>query len=124
MVPSSRPGRSDHPLEAVIRRTRYRDELAQLLTLNPAERIGHNEPNPTAFEPTGDVRGRRVLIVDDTFTSGARVHSVAGALSSAGATVVAAVPIGRVIDTDREEKAEFWRAQRAIPFDFDTCCLE
>src|SRR5439155_1753986 len=95
VVPSSRPDRPDHPLEAVIRRTMYRDDLAQLLTLNPAEPIGHNEPNPAAFQPTGDVEGRRVLIVDDTFTSGARVQSVSGALTNAGATVVAAVPIGR-----------------------------
>jgi len=123
VVPSSRPERRDHPLEAVIRRTRHRDELEQLLTRTD-EPIDHNEPNPAAFAPTDDVEGRRVLIVDDTFTTGARVQSVAAALTSAGATVVAAVPIGRVIDTDREEKAAFWRAQRAIPFDFGTCCLE
>jgi orotate phosphoribosyltransferase len=102
----------------------YRDDLAQLLT-RTGEPINHNAPNPAAFAPVGDIAGRRVLIVDDTFTTGARVQSVAAALTSAGATVVAAVPIGRVIDTkDREEKAEFWRRQRAIAFDFDTCCLE
>lgn len=123
VVPSSRPERPDHPLEAVIRRTMYREDLAQLLT-RTGEPLGHNEPNRAAFATTGDVEGRHVLIVDDTFTTGARVQSVAGALTSAGATVVAAVPIGRVIDTDREEKAAFWRAQRAIGFDFDTCCLE
>jgi phosphoribosylpyrophosphate synthetase len=123
VVPSSRPERRDHPLEAVVRSTMYRDDLAQLLT-RTAEPIGHSEPNPAAFAAVGDVEGRSVLIVDDTFTTGARVQSVASALRSAGATVVAAVPIGRVIDTSREEKVAFWRAQRAIPFDFDTCCLE
>jgi predicted amidophosphoribosyltransferase len=124
VVPSSRPGREQHPLEDVIRRTVHRDELAQLL-MRTEEPIAHNAPNPAAFAPLGDIEGRRVLIVDDTFTTGARVQSVAAALTSAGATAVAAVPIGRVIDTkDREEKAEFWRRQHAIAFDFDTCCLE
>ena len=123
VVPSTRPERAEHPLEAVIRRTIFRDELAQLLT-RTGEPSGHNEPNPAAFAPVGDVQRRRVLIVDDTFTTGARVQSVAAALMNAGATVVAAVPIGRVIDTNRPEKEEFWRARRAIAFDFDTCCLE
>lgn len=123
VVPSSRPDRTEHPLEAVIRMTIFRADLAHLLT-RTGEPIGHNEPNPAAFAPVGNVHGRRVLIVDDTFTTGARVQSVSCALRSAGATVVAAIPIGRVIDTDRPEKEELWRAQRAVPFTFDTCCLE
>jgi predicted amidophosphoribosyltransferase len=123
VVPSSRPGRTEHPLEAVIRRTIFGEDLERLLT-RTAEPIAHNEPNSAAFAPVGEVQGRRVLIVDDTFTTGARVQSVAGALSRAGAIPVAAVPIGRVIDTNRPEKEEFWRAQRAVAFDFDTCCLE
>ena len=123
VVPSTRPGRREHPLGDVVGMTMFREELAQLLTRTD-EPIGHNEPNPAAFAAAGRVQGRRVLIVDDTFTTGARVQSVAGALTSAGATVVAAVPIGRVIGTDRPEKEAFWRAQRAIGFDFDRCCLE
>lgn len=123
VVPSTRPGRREHPLGEVMRMTVFRDELAQLLTYT-GEPIRHNEPNPAAFAPVGRVEGRRVLIVDDTFTTGARVQSVAGALTRAGATVAAAVPIGRVIGTDRPEKEAFWRAQRAIAFDFDRCCLE
>jgi predicted amidophosphoribosyltransferase len=123
VVPSSRADRPNHPLETVIRGTVHRDELAQLVT-RTGEPIGHNQPNAAAFAPTGNVQGRRVLIVDDTFTTGARVQSVAAALTNAGATVVAAVPIGRVIDTDLEEKAAFWRRQRAIAFDFGRCCLD
>jgi hypothetical protein len=123
VVPSSRTDRPEHPLEDVIRRTVYRDELAQLLT-RTGEPIGHNQPNAAAFAPTGEVGGRRILIVDDTLTTGARVQSVAAALTTAGATVIAAVPIGRVIDTDLEEKSAFWRRQRAIAFDFGRCCLD
>jgi predicted amidophosphoribosyltransferase len=123
VVPSSRPERPHHPLEDVVRRTIYRDEVAQLLTRS-GEPIDHNAPNAAAFTPTGTLEGRRVLIVDDTFTTGARVQSVASALADAGAIVVAAVPIGRVIDTGWPEKDAFWRTQRGISFDFDRCCLE
>jgi adenine/guanine phosphoribosyltransferase-like PRPP-binding protein len=74
------------------------------------------------------VAGLRVLLIDDTFTSGANVHSAAPALTTAGAGVVAAVPVGRVIDTrdaDRyPEKLAFWRRQRGSPFTFEACCLE
>jgi hypothetical protein len=66
--------------------------------------------------------------VDDTYTSGANVQSAAVKLTVAGARVVAAVPVGRVIDTRRRdrfpEKHAFWRRQRGIPFDFGRCCLE
>lgn len=124
VVPSSRPGRTEHPLEAVVRMAvLFRDELAQLLT-RTGEPIGHQQPNPAAFAPLGSVAGKKVLIIDDTFTSGARMQSVARALTSAGATIVAAVPIGRVIDTGLDEKAAFWRRQRGIPFDFDSCALD
>jgi hypothetical protein len=123
VVPSTRPRRTEHPLEAIVTRTIFRDDLAQLLTPT-GQAISRTVPNPAAFAPNGDIQGRRVLIIDDTLTTGSHVQSAAGALMNAGATIVAAVPIGRVIDTDREEKAAFRRRQRAIPFDFGTCCLE
>jgi adenine/guanine phosphoribosyltransferase-like PRPP-binding protein len=65
-----------------------------------------------------------VLLVDDTFTSGATFQSAASALTLAGATVVAGVVIGRVIDTDfSKQAADLWDRQRAIRFRFDRCCL-
>jgi predicted amidophosphoribosyltransferase len=41
----------------------------------------------------------RILLVDDTFTSGATFQSAASALALGGADVIAGVVIGRVIDT-------------------------
>jgi hypothetical protein len=42
----------------------------------------------------------RILLIDDTFTSGARLQSAASALALAGATVVAAFTLGRFIRPD------------------------
>ena len=88
-------------------------------------------PSITSTQVTTDtgvlaaLRGEQVLLVDDTFTSGARAQSAASALSLAGGDVVAILPVGRVISPDfNEANKEFWDRQRAIPFDFDVCCLD
>ena len=127
VVPSSRAREGRHPLEDVIRMApALRDDLAMLLSPT-IESIAHQSPNPGAFYVDASAAGLDVLLVDDTFTTGARIQSAASALASAGARVVAAVPIGRVVDTSAEkypEKREFWRRQRRAGFDFATCCLE
>ena len=62
-----------------------------------------------------------MLLVDDTFTSGARAQSATSALNNAGATVAAIVPIGRVISPEYNE--DFWKRQSHLVFDFDVCCV-
>ncbi|HEY8200014.1 MAG TPA: hypothetical protein VII47_01535 [Actinomycetota bacterium] len=70
------------------------------------------------------VSGTRVLL-DDTFTSGARAQSAASSLHLAGAHVIAMVPIGRVINPGfSDEAATLLRRAREAPFDFNACCLE
>ncbi len=67
--------------------------------------IGHMAPHPGAFEvPTWAaplVSRHRVLLLDDTYVSGARAQSAAAALRRAGASRVLIVPLGRVIRPDR-----------------------
>jgi hypothetical protein len=70
--------------------------------------------------PTAD--GKRVLLIDDTWTTGAHAQSAASALELGGAQVVAIVPVGRLIDPDRD--ADWWETQRRTPFDFAACCLD
>jgi phosphoribosylpyrophosphate synthetase len=55
-----------------------------------------------------DVRGRRVLVVDDTWVTGARARSAAAALALAGAQVVAALVIGRAVDPDASPAVARW----------------
>jgi adenine/guanine phosphoribosyltransferase-like PRPP-binding protein len=85
----------------------------------------HNQASDAAYVVTGDVADVRVLLVDDTFTSGARAESAASALQLAGGRVVAMVPIGRVIKREfSEESAALLDRAREEPFDFDVCCIE
>jgi hypothetical protein len=110
-VPSSaRPGRT--PLEAV-------EGLAALClssvppgaswtprALQRAEGdIGHMRPHARAFAVPGSwratVRGARVLLLDDTYVSGARAQSAAAALRHCGARSVLVAPLGRVIRPER-----------------------
>jgi len=41
--------------------------------------------------------GKRILLIDDTLTTGATAQSAASALSNGGATVVGILTIGRMI---------------------------
>lgn len=123
-VPSSSGRQGEHPLVTALRRvpsvfTTYEALLGQ----GPVQ-VGHNKASDGGFRSTRKLTGERVLIIDDTFTSGARAQSAASALSNGGAEVVAIVPIGRVIDPSWEPVGEWWKAQRRQPFSFDTCCLE
>jgi hypothetical protein len=61
----------------------------------------------------GAVAGADVLLVDDTWVSGASAQSAAAALKAAGARRVALVVIGRHVDPADPRSAEFLRALRA-----------
>lgn len=125
IVPSTQGRAGPHPLEGAIAlfpflRSQYRSLLAPGAA--PAD---HNHASDDAYAVTDEVSDLRVLLVDDTFTSGARAQSAASALQLAGARVVALVPIGRVIKPDfSPEAADLWARARSEPFDFAVCCLE
>jgi hypothetical protein len=67
--------------------------------------VGHMRPDAGAFAVRGSersiVRGARVLMVDDTYVSGARSQSAAATLRLAGARSVLIVAVGRVLRPDR-----------------------
>lgn len=73
--------------------------------------------------PAGLLDRARVLLVDDTFTTGARAQSAASSPARAGARVVAVLTIGRVIDPDWNDNCrEIWRHAEDRPFPFESCC--
>lgn len=93
--------------------------LSALLRAGPGI-IGRSSPNASGFEVTRPVEGRRILLMDDTFTTGATLHSAAHALVAAGATVAAGVVIARKINPDARwaNSLQVWQRQSASPFSF------
>jgi len=126
-VPSSKPASGEHRLVTAVHRVRWLDDQFEtLLSLGRTE-VDHRNASDDGFEVIRDVSGERILLVDDTFTTGARAQSAASALGCSGATVVGIVPIGRVINPAFSETVkEYWERQRdpRRSFTFDRCCLE
>jgi hypothetical protein len=75
-------------------------------------------PDARAFElapatAAGVRHGGRVVLLDDTYVSGARAQSAAAALRLAGAAAVIIVPVGRVLRPGRSAlHAAFLETQR------------
>lgn len=125
-VPSTRrrarPG--PHPLQAAVTAvTALAARYEPLLAPGPAL-TGHNQADDATFLAVRALAGQRVLLIDDTFTTGARLQSAASALRLAGAGPVAALTIGRVIWPGRNENCRrIWEEASVTAFSFATCCL-
>jgi phosphoribosylpyrophosphate synthetase len=120
--PEQRPGR--HPLETAIARVEaLAPRYAPLLVRGPAS-VDHKLADDEAFNVPRRLGGQRVLVVDDTLTSGARLQSAVSALRLNGASAVAAIVVGRVIDPGwNGNSRRIWERARETPFTFDYCCL-
>ncbi len=125
-VPSTRGGQrpGSHPLQAaVLAVTGLARSYRPLLAPGPVP-AGHNQADDGTFRLTAAVAGQRVLLIDDTFTTGARLQSAASALQLAGAAGVAALTVGRVIWPGRNGNCRrIWEQSLATPFSFSECCL-
>ena len=84
------------------------------LLCRTSEPVGHMRPSARAFGLPPTLRHRvdekRLVLLDDTYVSGARSQSAAAALRRAGASSVVVVALGRVLRPDRvPAHAEFLR---------------
>lgn len=124
-VPSTRSRTGVHPLVRALSLLRpYGQQYSALLAPGPVA-VRHNRASDDGFVTGESVEGRRVLLIDDTFTSGGRLQSAASRLQLDGAIVVGAVVVGRVFDIDFGANAEqVWQAARSELFTFEVCCLE
>jgi predicted amidophosphoribosyltransferase len=123
-VPSGDRERDEHhPLRRIVSEVvgQTRDRYERLL-----ERSEHPVPPREfmreKFTARRQLDGEAVLLIDDTWTTGASAQSAAAALKSAGAGTVAAVVIGRHLNREWHEND---RRLRGItrPFDWDCCAL-
>ncbi|HEX8976908.1 MAG TPA: hypothetical protein VF781_10380 [Solirubrobacteraceae bacterium] len=124
-VPSgSRRRGPEHPLDRMLSTliAPTRDRYESLLVRSTVE-VRPREFNPTKFEATRAIGSRSVLLVDDTWTTGASARSAAAALKAAGARTVAALVIGRHLNRDwGQNDQRLSRLNR--PFDWACCALE
>ncbi len=124
-VPSSdRERDSRHPLRRVVGQLTepMRDRYHRLLQRSAAP-SQPREFDIQRFEICHQLHGGSVLLIDDTWTTGASAQSAAGALKAAGATAVAAVVIGRYLNEDWQDNRTRLRSLPR-PFRWEPCALE
>lgn len=121
-VPSSLRDRdASHPLHRIVGElcgpTRERHER---LLRRSAAAVVPRTFSEHKYEPTRPLEGRSVLLVDDTWTTGANAQSAAAALKAAGAGTVAAVVLGRHLNRSWQQN-DRRLADLPRPFDWGAC---
>ena len=101
------------PADALVLRVPALALRHRTLLVRGPEPTGHLRAARRGFEVAASVdreslRDRRVLVFDDSITTGARAQSAAAALRMAGADVVGVVAVGRVVGGGR------WAARRVL----------
>jgi len=112
-----------HPLRAIVGEivTPTRNRYERLLRRSPAD-VQPRTFDPEKFAATRPLDGEPVLLIDDTWTTGASAQSAAAALKRAGAGPVATVVIGRHVNREWYENDRRLRGITS-PFDWDRCAL-
>jgi hypothetical protein len=123
-VPSGDRDRDlDHPLRGIVGElvgpTHVRH---QLLLMRSRVDVPPRTVHPDKFEPLRNLHGEAVLLIDDTWTTGASAQSAAAALEGAGAGPVGAVVIGRHVNREWHENDRRLR-ELTQPFDWARCAL-
>ncbi len=121
-VPSSNPERDErHPLRYTVGEVVLptRDRYERLLTRSDAE-IDDRTISTEKYLAARALSGEPVLLIDDTWTTGANAQSAAATLRHAGAGPIALVVIGRHIKRDWEDNDQRLRALPR-PFDWAEC---
>ncbi len=94
-------------------------EVPEVLLERHTGEVGHRKLSDDAFRPTCDVRGARMLILEDVYTTGARSQSAASALTLAGAEVVAIVVVARRVNPGWTEGVQaLWDRQVELQYEF------
>lgn len=123
IVPGTRRRNGAHPLGvilgSVVGPTRHR--FAEVMAATGEN--DHSTMRPDHITVHGGVAGRAVLLVDDTWTSGASLQSAAVALKRGGARRVAGLVVGRRVDGDDASARHVLDDARSRQFGWDVCVL-
>jgi Phosphoribosyl transferase domain len=111
VVPSPPDGRPPpHPLAALVASSGWMPAVPDALFCGTSP-VAHRRPSVDAYGATDRVAGKRVLLVDDVYTTGAHLQSAAVALGAAGARQVRALVLGRFV-RDAAPRLRCARCQR------------
>lgn len=99
VVPSTRGVAPDtQPLRRVLSILKPLEEQTETLIRHvPGQVIGRQQYRPEAFVCPDGVNGRRIILLEDTWVTGAKAVSAAGALYESGAESVLIMPIARMV---------------------------
>lgn len=112
VVPSTKHA-SPHPLETICQQLRLKQPVLRLLERGDGE-LGFRHPSVDGYRLREDVsHPERILLVDDVYTTGARLNSAAFALRRSGIQVAGGLTIARRVNPDYSEEAmTFWNRQK------------
>lgn len=103
-VPSS-CGRAGSPADALVEAVPGLAELDRPLLVRGDEPLGHLVASRRGYVASSELErralaARRILVFDDTVTTGARAQSAAAALRECGAKVAGILVVGRVLGVE------------------------
>lgn len=133
-VPSGNTERTFDHLDSLVRGAvkgdpltdRYRWDRALIRRNDEVSRPARGKLNPSSYTITQALPpGSKVLLFDDTWTSGASAASAAAALKQAGASDVTVLTLGRQLRTHNPwgTAQEIWKERRERPWSRDSCVL-
>lgn len=121
-VPSNDPARDDeHPLHRVVGQlVQPTRERFRRLLVRSAHPVQPHRFDVDRYQPTARLANEPVLLIDDTWTTGANAQSAAAALKQAGAGPVAVIVIGRHLNR-RWGSNDSQLNGLPKPFDWERC---
>lgn len=116
IVPSTSRA-APHPLDLIVSDTLSGLPLLQPLMRGPGD-LGFRRPAKNGYVVPRKLKASaRLLLIDDVYTTGARLNSAAFALREAGFSVVGGFVIARRVNIDFDPKAKaLWEKQSAEEF--------
>lgn len=118
-VPSTQ-GRKGHPLHTLVSQAGVKlgipTQIDQLLQADPDAPPLGRKVSSEAFTVTKNLAAKHILLIDDTWTTGAHMLSAVGALHTAGAAQITAIALARWLGSDNSyHQSEIMKHARQNP---------
>lgn len=123
-VPSLSGRSGSHPLDQLgsLLPARWRNHALAASADLPSDQNARRRPNPDHFVCSSDLRGRHVVIFDDTWTSGGHAQGAAVCARQAGAAYITIVVVARVLNPEFGNTASFVDSRlNGIPYSLSRC---